>query len=256
MINLYKIFLKHSLQEFLINRGTALITFVLGLSFFAIEIIAGFVFFEQIDSIWGWSRTDYMLVVSNASIISFLYQTLFIIAHENLTDFILEGELDHILIRPINSLMYVSLSRIDISSLLNLLVAVGLQYYFVLSYKPTFFQVVLLIVSICLSTYLVFILNQLAVSVTFWVEKAGSIIGLPENLLDFSSRPLVVYPNSIRFLLTWIVPLVIGVNLPVLILKSEKVYHYFIILMTVLCLGTWLINIFWKKGLLKYASAN
>lgn len=256
MIRLYKIFLKHSLQEFFINRGTALITFILGLSFLTVEIVAGFVFFEQVDSIWGWSRTDYTIVILNASIISFLYQTLFVISHENLTDIILEGELDHLLIKPVNSLLYVSLFRIDIPSLLNLLVSVGLQCYFVSTYKPTLSQIVLLVLSVALSSYLVYILNQLAVSVIFWVEKAGSVIGLPEYLLDFSSRPLVMYPHSIRFLLTWIVPILIGVNLPILILKNEKVAHYFVVLVGFLFLGTWLINLVWKKGLLRYASAN
>lgn len=256
MIRLYKIFIRHSVQEFLINRGTAAITFILGLSFLSIEIIAGFIFFEQVDNIWGWTRTDYTVVILNASIISFLYQTLFVVAHENLTEIILEGELDHILTKPVDSLFYVSFFRVDIPSLLNLLVSFGLQCTFIHLYKPTFFQVALLVLSVALSTYLVYLLNQLAVSVTFWQEKATSILAFPEYLLDFSSRPLVVYPLPIRFMLTWILPILIGVNLPILILKRENVSYYFMILILVAYLVTQVVRFVWKKGLVKYASAN
>lgn len=245
-----------SLQEFLIDRYTALLTFVFGILFFSLEVITGIIFFEHTDNIMGWTRNDYLLLVSTASFISFLYQTLFVASHENLTETIIEGELDHILLKPVNSFLFYALYRLDFPSLMNLIVALVAQMYFLQFYDFTVWQLLSFAAAILLATYLLFLLNQLAVSVSFWKEKARSILGLPEYVMDFASRPLVIYPSPIRFIFTWVVPLMIGVNLPVLIMKGQSYLGNLLFLLVVDVLGTILALYVWRKGVDRYVSAN
>lgn len=255
----YKLFLKlvnHSFQEFLIDRFTAFMTFVFGFLFFALEILAGFVFFEQTDNILGWTRTDYLLLVSTASTISFLYQTFFVVSHEYLAEAIIEGELDYAFLRPVSSLYYFALYRLDIPSLMNLVMCMACQIYFMQFYNVSFVQGVLFVVATLLAAYFVFILNQLAVSLSFWVEKASSVQGIPEYLVEMSSRPFVIYPNVIRFMFTWLVPVLIGINLPILIVKNDTYFAYLIALCMGCLLGTYAIVKVWAKGIEQYISAN
>ncbi|MBD3948200.1 ABC-2 family transporter protein [Aerococcaceae bacterium zg-1292] len=253
---LFKTLINHSIQELLINRQTAIITFILGIIFYLLEVVAGIVFFDHTDSLLGWSRQDYLLLVTTASTISFLYQTLFAISHENLTEVIIEGELDHSIIRPVDSFWYYALYRVDFSSALNLLVTTGVLVYLLSDYTLSVTQIVLFVLAIILAAYFLFILNQLAVSVSFWKDNANSIFGLPEYLMEFSSRPLVVYPGAIRFIFTWCIPLLIGINLPVLIIRKEAYQLNLIYLMIVNLLGTILVRFVWMKGLKQYVSAN
>lgn len=245
-----------SLQEFLIDRYTALLTFVFGILFFSLEVITGIIFFEHTDNIMGWTRNDYLLLVSTASFISFLYQTLFVASHENLTETIIEGELDHILLKPVNSFLFYALYRLDFPSLMNLIVALVAQMYFLQFYDFTVWQLFSFAAAILLATYLLFLLNQLAVSVSFWKEKARSILGLPEYVMDFASRPLVIYPSPIRFIFTWVVPLMIGVNLPVLVMKGQAYLGNLLFLLVIDVLGTILALYVWRKGVDRYVSAN
>lgn len=245
-----------SLQEFLIDRYTALLTFVFGILFFSLEVITGIIFFEHTDNIMGWTRNDYLLLVSTASFISFLYQTLFVASHENLTETIIEGELDHILLKPVNSFLFYALYRLDFPSLMNLIVALVAQMYFLQFYDFTVWQLFSFAAAILLATYLLFLLNQLAVSVSFWKEKARSILGLPEYVMDFASRPLVIYPSPIRFIFTWVVPLMIGVNLPVLIMQGQSYLGNLLFLLVIDVLGTILALYVWRKGVDRYVSAN
>ena len=87
---LYKKFLSHSFQEFLIYRSTAIVTIVFGLIFFLAEFIAGVIYFDYTETIYGWIKNDYLLLISVASVISYGYQFLFTVAHENLYEFIYE----------------------------------------------------------------------------------------------------------------------------------------------------------------------
>lgn len=72
---------------------------------------------------------------------------------------------------------------------------------------------------ICAYFYLV--LNQFSCYGSFLTDNATSLLGFPEYLVEFSTRPLVVYPNSIRFIFTWFVPLLIGMNIPLLIVRMK-----------------------------------
>ncbi|MCS4487801.1 ABC transporter permease [Streptococcus sciuri] len=253
---LWKKLVSHSIQEVLINRQTAVITFVLGSLFFTLEIIAGFVFFEYTDTLLGFTKQDYLLLVATSSTITFLYQTLFVVSHEHLAETILEGELDATLLKPVDSFWYFVLYRLDIPSFCDLIISVVAQIYFLSSYKLEWLQLVFFVISILLATYLLFLLNQLAVSIVFWKDNANSILGLPEYLMEFSSRPLTIYPSSVRFILTWGVPILISTNLPVLIVKGKLdiVYLVFLIIMDVL--GTFVARWVWKKGVVRYHSAN
>lgn len=253
---LFKTLVNHSIQELLINRQTAIITFVLGVLFFALEIVAGIIFFEYTDNLLGWTRQDYLLLVSVASTVSFLYQTFFAVSHENLTDVVLEGELDHAILRPIDAFWYYAFYRIDISSALNLGVSCLALVYLLGTYTLTVGQSVLFIISLFLAAYFLFLLNQWVVSLAFWHDNASSVTGLPEYLVEFSLRPLVVYPTAIRFVLTWCVPILIGINLPVLVVRGESNFIIIIFLSIVNVIGTWLARYIWKKGLSHYSSSN
>lgn len=255
-LKLFVRLMNQSFQEFLINRYTALITFIFGLLFFSLEVITGILFFEHTSLIMGWTRTDYLLLVSTASVISFLYQTFFVVSHEHLTESIIDGELDHLLLKPVNSFLYYALYRLDFPSFINLCFVLVAQMYFLSFYSYSFVDWLALVLSVVLSTYLLFLLNQLAVAVSFWKEKARSVLGLPEYVMDFASRPLVIYPSPIRFFFTWIIPLMVGVNLPVLIVKGQSYVANLLFLLVVDLLGTLLALYVWRKGLEKYVSAN
>lgn len=235
---------------------TAAITFVLGILFFSIELIAGMVFFNATDNILGFSKMDYLLLITTANTITFLYQTLAISSHENLVDTILDGKLDYVLLRPVDSMMYYSLYIMDIPSLLNLFVALILLKYFLSFYSLQILQVVLFLISIILATALLFILNHLAVCISFWKDNALSILGIPEYLMEFSSRPYSIYPSPLRFIFTWIVPILKSVNLPVLIIKGEKFEIHLIFLFVLVVLGFILSRYVWKEGIKRYASSN
>ena len=53
---------------------------------------------------------------------NYLYRTVFVVAHENVADTIVEGELDDTFVRPLNSLLFYVLYRVDITSAINLLI--------------------------------------------------------------------------------------------------------------------------------------
>lgn len=253
---LFKTLVSQSLQEALSYRATSLIVVLFGFLFFSIEIITGLIYFEYSNVIAGWNQNDYLLLISSASLITYLYHTFFIVSHENLPEVILEGELDYTLLRPVNSFFYYAFNRIDFPSMINVFIALGVQIYILSSYSLSFLNIVVFFVLILLATWLLFLINQTFIMTAFWKDRGGKFLAIPEYLSDLSSRPAPIYPRIIRYLLSWALPLLMAFNAPVLVIKGE---YQWLEMGWYICFTigfTFLTMFIWKKGLRKYQSAS
>ncbi|MCP5455169.1 MAG: ABC-2 family transporter protein [Thermotogae bacterium] len=256
-IKLLNMFFKQSTEELLIYRSTAVITLIFSFMFFAVEIIFGFIVYSYSSELAGLNFNQYMNLIFTATLITNIYQFFFTVGHENLSDYIVEGELDYILIRPVNSYFYYAFNRQDIPSLINILVTtLALIYNNRLNTDINFSVIVFYIICILLSVWTLFLVNQIVVCVAFWKEKVNKLLGMPEYFYDASSRPLGVYPGFIRFILSYIIPFGIITNDSSLILTERfpLVHLIYIILWNIII--TIISVIIWKKGLKHYASAN
>ncbi len=130
------------------------------------------------------------------------------------------------------------------------------KIYILTTYTFNFITIIEYVISIILATYFVFLLNQYAVSISFWKDKSSKLLAVPEYLLDFSSRPISVYPSGIQILLVWVLPILLAINLPVLIIKGETNTMLILWLFIINIVGTFLALIIWNKGTERYNSAN
>jgi len=255
-MKLYLKLVSQSFQELISYRLTATLISIFGLVFFTAEIVAGLVYYSVADNLFGLTRIEYMILIASATTMSYLYQTLFISSHENLAETIIEGELDYALIRPVNSFLYYSLYRIDFPSMINLFISIVLQVYLLKDYSISFTNVLLYICLILLGANLIFLLNQIIITLSFWIEKSQKLMAVPEYLVDFSMRPKNIYPKAIRVALFYIVPILLATNAPVLLIKHQLSTVNLLVLIISNILLACLALKMWKEGLKKYSSSN
>ncbi|MFV0558816.1 MAG: ABC transporter permease [Enterococcus sp.] len=255
-IRLFKQLVAQSIQENLSYRATSIIVMIFGILFFTIEIVTGLVYFDHTDLIGGWTRNDYLLLISVSSMITYLYQTLFVVSHENLAEFIVEGELDYTFLRPVNSFYYYALNRMDFPSIINLVISIVAVFVFAIHYSWTPIRAIFFSLFILLAVWLVFLLNQIIVTLSFWLEKSSKMLAIPEYLMDISSRPSTVYPRLMRLFFSWVIPIVLLYNAPVLVLKNEINYLFFVYILIFLIFLHSFALFLWNKGIVKYQSSN
>ncbi len=197
-----------------------------------------------------------MLLVISFALIQYLYQFLFTASHESLADKIVEGKLDYTFLRPVNSYFFNALYRIDFPSLINLSLALSISIYFLIKLKLSFSICLLYYFFILLGVWFYFLLCQIAVTISFWLERADIIIGLPEYIADSTNKPRTVYPKIIQIIFIFIIPTITSVNGPVDLIRGKLViweflyYIIFLVFLTILSYGMW------KRGMAKYSSAN
>jgi len=255
MSRLYRTLIKQSFEEALAYRGTTILTIIFGILFYAIAILTGSVYFSFAKDIFGWDFMDYLNLVTTANAMTYLYEFLFVQSQEALTSQILEGTLDYSLIRPVNTYWFHALYRVDFPSLIPLILTVGIEWVIIARIRLSFSQILLYILIVMLGTLFIFCLNQIAVTATFWIDGLSALAGLPEYIMDASTRPARIYPKLIQVLFLWILPSLTVTNIPV-ILRYRMPFGAVIWLAIVDAFLLIVSKFEWKRGLKHYVSAN
>ncbi|MCL0329833.1 ABC-2 family transporter protein [Apilactobacillus xinyiensis] len=245
-----------SLQEFLAYKTTSILTFILATAFFSVEVITGFVYFTMGNQLNGWHQTDYLLLVTTISNIVYLYNIFFIVGHENLSNKILTGALDYDLTRPVNSYWYLVMNRIDIPSIINLAISGGFSVILIRHETLNIYSIGLYLIAIGLGVGFIFLMNQIAISLNFWIDGFSALGGIIENATNLFSRPMPIFPQVIQIIFTFVFPILLVTNLPVMVFKNSNVILYLGYLAILEILLFIVSKLMWKYGSQHYLSAN
>lgn len=246
---------KQSIEEFLIYRATSLITFILAVVFLLIELFVGDIYFSNSENA-NWTRNQYFILITFMNSTTYIYNFFFVIGHENLVEDILEGELDYNLIRPVYSYWYSIGTHLDIPSIFNLILSLGLLGYYLALENVGIIGYAIMLINLILTAFLIFLLNQLAVTLSFWVDGLTSLFGMIEDLISYASRPKQIFPMIIQQIFTFVIPVLLASNLPVEMIFHKHNYWllgYFIMIDILLYYTS---KLLWNKGIKHYSSAN
>ena len=255
MIKILTAIWRQSIQEFLIYRTTSIITFILALAFLFIELITGTIYFSENRSIPGWTENEYFILITFVNCSMYMYNTFFILGHEELNEDILEGNLDYVLIRPVSSYWLSAGRKIDFPSIFNFLITFILLLNFLNKENVTLIQVIVICFLILVTAFFIFVLNQIFLSFLFWFNGVSELGGIIEDLFSFASRPKKIFPRIIQNIFVFLFPVLLATNISNQFLKKgiNSYFFYYLVLIAVFYIIS---RILWKFGLNRYTSSN
>lgn len=245
-----------SIKQLLIYRTTAILTILFSTLFIIAEILSVTVFFQFTDSIAGWGQSKVILLVATATLIQHMYNFLFIMQHEEFSYMILEGELDYILIKPLNTLFLSSIRIFDLPSLANMIIPIAMIRYIYQDFSIVWYQWVIYALLVILGVTQYYYISQLMVSLAFWVENSESFVAVPEYLFAFATKPRAIYPKYIQIMLGYGVPILMMTNLPIEVISGDETSILMIYSVAVTFVLKKLVDFQWSIGLRRYQSAN
>lgn len=253
---IWKSLIRQSIQSATAYKATTFLTVIFGFLFTSIELIAGSVFFGIDDNLFGWSLNNYQLLVVNAALITAGYQFLFVAAHESLAENIVEGQLDYVFLRPVNSYYFYAFGEIDIASGVNLLVYLAATITLLGQTELTLIQYVQSVGIDVLGIWFLFELNQVIVEISFWKDNLSALNGLPEYLFDAANRPTNIYPQAIKFLFMFVVPALTVTNGLVWVVQGKSAFWAICALVVFNIILTISAHALWHFGAKRYQSTN
>ncbi|WP_078552158.1 ABC transporter permease [Bacillus alkalicellulosilyticus] len=227
------------------------------LLFQAVNLIFILVVFGHTQLLSGWSREEIIFIYGFFLVPFSIFTSFF-----NIWDFneryIVKGEMDRILTRPIHSLFQIILERMELESMFGVITGVAIMTYASMQLGLTFswydpFIFLLLALGGAFIYASIFIMIA---SISFWSDSRTDIMPMMYNIGNYGRYPVDIYNNIIRFVLTWVLPFAfVGVYPAAYFLGREEWYLY-TALTPFVAIAFFILAVFlWNKGVTKYRGA-
>jgi len=257
-------FLQNSLIREMTFRGNLLITIVTRGFWFAAQLVLFDIIYRNVNSINDWSREDYFTFMATGMLINAIVETFFMPNCANFSELIRNGNLDFVLLKPIDTQFLVSFEKVNLAMLNQVLLAGALLCYSLihLSHLELVMSALqnlilsgqwLALLEICYqgTVQILMYCLLLAVGVAFFyslmISLASSSIwfGRNQGLYDFwfyitvfARYPRSIYSGSptgevIRFAFSYVIPILLVVTVPSRLLLSKALEPSWITLVSV-----------------------
>lgn len=205
-------------------RANFIIYALTELLWLALLIVFYKVIFSRTQSVSGWTGDEMMILVGTHYIVTRLFQGLFFESCIELADLIRTGGLDFLLLKPANAQFLVSMSRVDYSSLVNVLVGAGLVWYGAarIGLQPGPDDIALYLLLVLSGVVILYSLMFLLCTTAIWAVRTQFIYEGWFHLTSFGRYPEGIYRAAwLKFMLTYVFPILVVANWPARSLLSH-----------------------------------
>ncbi|WP_189012344.1 ABC transporter permease [Deinococcus malanensis] len=188
--------------DFFVQVGSDLLLQAVDIAFLAVV-------FTRVKSLAGWSFAEALFIYGFFLIPFALFNASFAALSDVGARYVVGGELDRVLTRPLNALVQVQLELLRPQALNGVVLGVIVMAIASSGLGLTWTAAdVTLVLAGILGAWLVYGGLWIAVaSLTFWTQERGSgLFPVFYNTINFSRYPLSVYPAAVRFMLTFVLP--------------------------------------------------
>nr|WP_154309226.1 ABC-2 family transporter protein [Metabacillus lacus] len=238
-------------------RADMVVELLSDLLFQAVNLVFILVVFGHTQTLGGWTRDEIIFIYGFFLVPYALFGAFF-----NIWDFneryIVKGEMDRILTRPIHSLFQVILERMELESLFGAVTGIIVMGYAAARLDLSFaWYDIFILILFAVGGALVYagIFVALA-SIGFWSDARTSLMPMMYNIGNYGRYPVDIYHSAIRFVLTWILPFAfVGVYPSAYFLGRTEWYTYSF-MTPVMGVLFFTVSIYlWNSGVKRYRGA-
>ncbi|WP_096439719.1 ABC transporter permease [Alteribacter populi] len=227
------------------------------LLFQAVNLIFILVVFGHTTFLSGWSREEIIFIYGFFLVPYAVFSSFF-----NIWDFneryIVKGEMDRVLTRPIHSLFQIIIERMELESMFGVITGVAIMFYagselgLTLSWYDPFMFIMMVIGGSLIYAGIFIILA----SISFWSDSRTDIMPMMYNIGNYGRYPVDIYNQVIRYMLTWILPFAfVGVYPAAFFLGREEWYGYAFFTPVMGLIFITMSVFFWNAGVKRYRGA-
>lgn len=220
---IFATFARNSLIRDMTFRANFLIEFVSSLSWVFMNLgfyILIFYYTPSLGQDTAWRKYEFFVFTGTALLINSLAGMLFMTNADNFGELIRRGDLDFILLKPIDTQFLASLQRVDWSSSGNLLVGIGLTLYSLnrLGDWPSCLTITLYLFYVVCGVIILYSLMFLLAATSVWLGRNETLFDFWFYIVSFGRYPMEIYQgrfgHPFRWFFTFIVPVLIAINVP------------------------------------------
>lgn len=221
-------FLNNALSREMSFRGNFIIGTLTRAFWFSAQLTLFGIIFSKVPEINGWSRYQFYVFLATGMMINTLIEAFFMPNCANFSELIRTGELDFVLLKPIDTQFIVSLEKIDLGTLSHLILSGSLLVYSVshLGVAVTPFMVLAYVGMLFLSVAFFYSLMLILAATSVFFGRNQGLYDFWFYITIFSRYPREIYLGSLAgdvlyFTFSSLIPVLLVVNLPAQVLAGK-----------------------------------
>ncbi len=253
---IYREFFATCLAEATTYRMHFVLLIVMDLLFYATTLTTVDFIYQHVSAVGPWDRNQFMFFLAFLLTVDQLHMTFVSESFWVLSASIRNGDLDFLIIKPVNLYFLIFLRHIRPASMLLCFVTVFLLWHFGTKAGLGWVQFMLLPVLLILALLFLVSLEILISASMFWLVEGTGVNFFRMQLQQVSRWPDFVFYGLPRRFFTFVIPVLLIGNAPVQFLFSPFAFSS-LLWMIGLTVVIWvLIERIWSKALRQYESAS
>jgi len=227
------------------------------LVFELINLVFIIVVFQHVEFIREWSR-DEIIFIYGYFLIPYALFAMFFGFWDFNERYIIRGEMDRILTRPVHNLVQVCLESIAPDRIFGAISGFIIMGYAAWKLQLSFawYDIFVFVILVVSSVFIYAGVYTAIAAISFFSDSRTGIAPMIWNIQNYGRYPVDVYNKVIRVILTWILPFAyVGLYPSAYFLRREEWYTY-TMLTPVMAIIFFSIGLFvWNWGVKKYRGA-
>ena len=208
-------------------------------------------------TIGGWTKGHVLFIYGFSIFPLNLFFAFFPNLYNIGNKYIIEGHLDRVLLRPLNSLFQVLMEEMDIEKLAGLIVGIV-----IVSYASVQLNIEWTLATLFLFGLMAFcgmfiyggVFTAVASLSFWWPDRIGLMAPL-FNMITFGKYPVTIYNRFLQYVLMWIIPFAFVAFFPSTFFLGFNTYRMYVWLVPVIAIASMTIGYsVWKMGIRNYES--
>lgn len=257
-IKVYRQLIINNLSWLIAYRSNFINSMISSLVWGTISLLSMYLLSAGSASIYGWNQNQLLLMVGVYNIIVGTFHVLFSRNFERFSRIVNLGELDGVLLKPIDSQFLMSFWVTNFTGIFRIVLGIVFSS-FILQKLHISLNVVDVVVFMCLMIFSITFLYGIwfiIITLTIWYTNLSNLVGLLYEVNGTTRFPAEMFIELGSFIVLIFVPLTFVINTPTKVLL-QKFTTYEMVIVLICSGGLFLLSRwFWKFALRHYTSAS
>ncbi|WP_437202686.1 ABC transporter permease [Planctomicrobium sp. SH664] len=221
-------FARNSLVRELTFRANFVIEVITRMFWFTAQIVLFEIIYSKVPMIQDWNRYEYFAFMATGMLINALVEAFFMSNIANLSELIRTGNLDFVLLKPIDTQFLVSLESVDYAMVNQVLLSLALLWYSLskLAVTITLGHVGMYLLYVAVGVTFFYSLMIALASTSVWMGRNQGLYDFWFYVTSFARYPQNFYRQSfdgglLWFTLSFVLPILLVVTVPSRILLEK-----------------------------------
>lgn len=256
-VGLIGTFFKASLMSELEYRFNITVRIATDILWYMAQLSVFEVLFRHTTNLNGWQLSQTRVFMGTLFITDALYMLFFADNLEHMSEKVRKGDLDLLLVKPVNSQFMLSFQKLSIAYVGNLVLAVSWLLWS-LSQIPDFnwLRLAWLILTIPIGLTIIYSIRFVTAATALYFTRADAVNYLWFQLYRLGTRPHSFYPPALRYTVLTLLPIAFLASVPTEIILGKSgpalLLWGAVLALTLVKLS----SLYWKRGLRAYSSAS